>query len=318
VQSRAPEYSGSNELPPVKDAQTLAAVAGEPVPSASSAAPTGPSAAPTGPSAAPVAAPQLPGTPELAKDGSYTLTGRDIELVVDPRSGGIERLSLDGKSALFAAEPNVDGGALKAELEGSSLLLRSANGNASKRFRLDPPRRSVEITLTARNASANLGHMSIPDFHRVPSAGGLTFFPGKQLTLPLNAHPLLGDVSARPLSLDVRQSMVWFPHDQNKTTSLGEAYCDASEGWIATVNDGLLLVKAFDESTSRVVIEAAYDSVAKRHTFIEISEQAQMLDVPAGATITRTVRFFLRKLPPDIAPKPGNQELVGFVRGVIQ
>jgi hypothetical protein len=300
VQSRAPEYSGSVELTPVKDAETLAAVAGEPLPSASASA----SAAPP-PSAAPVAVPRLPGTPDLTKDGLYLFTGGGIELLVDPHSGSVVRLSLDGKSALVQPETSPDNYA--AELEGSTLILKGAAGGLTKRYRLDTARRSVEVTYTLENTTTKPFHASSTDFHRVPSSGGLTFFPGAQKLLP-----------GSTLKLNVWQPVVWFPHDQIRDTATVEASVDSTEGWVASLNDGLLLVKVFgDAPRPTIVIASAYDPATKQRPWVEIGARSSFELLP-GASATSNVRLFLRKLPTSIAAKPGNQELVGFVRGVIQ
>jgi len=304
VQSRAPEYGGSSELPPVKDPQTLAAVAGEPVPSASAPG----SAAPPVASAAPIVVPRLPGTPELAKDGLYVFTGGGIELSVEPRRGNIERLSLDGKSALASEQTGVDNDNFSAEVEGSSLLVKSADGSLSKRFRLDTARRSVEVTYTLANVSMKPTRVGALDAHRVQAAGGFTFFPGAPKLLP-----------GSTLKLNVLKPVIWFAHDQNRETTTVEAHVESSEGWVASVNDGLLLVKSLGDATKPTVgISCAFDAATKQHPWVEIVEQSQLVELAPGASTTSNVRLFLRKLPPSIAAKPGNQELVGFVRGVIQ
>lgn len=301
MQSRAPEYGGSNELPPPSNPQTLAAIAGEP---ASSAAP---SATPVAAAPPAVVVPRLPGTPELGRDGLYVFSGGGIELAVDPRSGVIARLSLEGKEALLTPEPKPKPDALSAELEGSSLVLKSALGGSSKRFRLDTARRSVEITYTVANSSAAVLRASVADFHRVPANAGLTFFPGAGKLLP-----------GSTLKLNVWQPVVWFAHDQVWDTKAVEASVDSSEGWIASVHSGLVVVKVVSDSARPLIsIAAAYDAATKQRPFIELGERGSFELLP-GAAASFNLRVFLRKLPPNMAPKSGNQELVGFVRGVIQ
>jgi hypothetical protein len=299
VQSQAPEYSGSSELLPPGNPQTLAAVAGEPVPSAAT------SAAPAPPAAPAVVLPRLPGTPDLTKDGLYSFTGGGLELAVDPRSGSVVRLSLDGKDALLPREAKPEG--YFAELEGSTLVLKGSAGGMTKRFRLDTARRSVEVTYTFVNASAAAVHASATDFHRIPSAAGLTFFPGAPKLLP-----------GSTLKLNVWQPVVWFAHDQARDTKAVEASVDSSEGWVASGYDGLLLVKVVSDSTRPLIsIASAYDGETKLRPWVEIGTSTGF-DLAPGATATCNVRLFLRKLPANLLLKSGNQELVGFVRGVIQ
>jgi len=252
-----------------------------------------------------VAVPRLPGTPDLTKEGLYVFTGGGIELSVQPRSGSIVRLALEGKEALLAPEPQPD--AFSAELEGSTLVLKGAAGGLSKRFRLDTARRSVEVTYTVTNATAVSQRASVADLHRVPSATGLSFFPGAGKLLP-----------GSTLKLNVWQPVVWLAHDQIWEPKAVEASVDSSEGWVANVHNGLVLVKVVSDAARPLVsITAAYDAATKLRPFIEIGER-NSFDLPPGASAVCNVRLFVRKLPPNLVAKSGNQELVGFVRGVIQ
>ena len=276
----------------------LAAIAGE------SVAPASNSTAPA-PSAPPMVVPRLPGTPDLTGDGLYLFTGGGIELSVDPRMGHVVRLSLDGKNVLIAPEPRP--ATYSAELEGSTLVLKAAADGATKRFRLDTARRSVEVTYTLVNATSGTLRAGALDFHRVPSAGGLTFFPGTPKLLP-----------GSTLQLNVWKPVVWFVHDQPRDPTMVEASVESSEGWVASVNDGLVVVKVVTDAAKPIIsVASGYDAATKLRPWVEIGEQTQFELLPGGS-VTSTVRLFLRKLPPTIAAKSGNQELVGFVRGIIQ
>jgi hypothetical protein len=297
VQSRAPEYGGSQGLPPVTDPRTFSAIAGEP---------TAPSSVqPTASSAAPLPVPRLPGTPDLTNEGLYSFTGGGLELLVDPRSGSAVRLTLDGKDALIAPDPKPEN--YTTELEGSTLVLKGAEGGMTKRFRLDTARRSVEITYTLVNSTSAPLHASVAAVHRVASGAGLTFFPGTPRLLP-----------GSTLKLNVWQPIVWFAHEQAREPKAVEATVESLEGWVATVNDGLILIKVVTDAAHPVVsIASAYDTATKLRPWVEVGAKSSV-DVLPRASATCNVRLFVRKLPPNLAAKPGNQELVGFVRGVIQ
>jgi hypothetical protein len=246
----------------------------------------------------------LPGTPDLNKDGQYVFTGGGIELVVDPRSGSAVRLSLDGKNALVAPDGRPDD--FSAEIEGSSLVLKGSAGR-TKRFRLDTARRAVEISYSLTNATPAALHGSALDLHRVPSDDGLTFFPGTPKLLP-----------GSTLKLNVWQPVIWFSHEQAREPKTLEASVESSEGWVASVNEGLLLVKVCNDSSKpSISIASAYATETKQRPWVEIGVHSAV-ELSPGASATSTVRLFLRKLPSGITVKPGNQELVGFVRGVIQ
>lgn len=279
----------------------LAALGGEPAPSASS------SATPPDTAAAAVSLPPLPGTPMLTEDGLYVFSGGGVELAVAPRHGGAAlRLSLDGKNLLVpptfsAPEP------LSAKLEGSTLVLKSAGGELTKRYRLDAARRTVELTYTVVNTTADTARPAASDAHRVVSGAGLSFFPGEQRLLP-----------GSTLKLNVRQPVIWFAHEQSREPKLVEAFVPAAASWVATVSDGLLLVKTFGDATkATVVVRSAYDPETKQRPWVELAERTSF-ELPPGASATWSVRWFVRKLPDTIAVKPGNPELLGFVKGVIE
>jgi hypothetical protein len=249
--------------------------------------------------------PRSPGTPELSSEGFYVFSGGGLELVIDPRSASVLRLSLEGQNALAPPASRANGYA--AELEGSTLVLKGSTDGPTKRFRLDAARRSVEVTTTLGNATTGTLVVGTVDLHRVPSAGGLTFFPGTRELLPWST-----------LRLDVRQPIVWFSHDQARDAATVEASVPSSEGWVATINAGLVMVKVVADAAKPIIsVASAYDAGTRLRPWVEIGERVQF-ELPAGATTTSTVRLFLRKLPPTIAAKSGNQELVGFVRGIIQ
>jgi hypothetical protein len=266
-----------------------------------------PSSAPATPPIAPVVVPRLPGTPELAKDGSYVLSGGGLELTVDPRSAGnARRFSLDGNDVLAgptaaSAEP------FSPEVEGSTLVLKSASGTQIKRYRLDTARRCVELSYTLLNTGNDPLRPTASELQRVSSAGGLTFFPGEARLLP-----------GSTLKLNVWQPLVWFSHEQSREPRSVEALVPSSEGWLATVRDGLISIKTFgDVNKSTIVVRSAYDAETKQRPWVEVGAQTTFELLP-GASATWNVRWFLRKLPAAIVAKAGNPELVGFVKGIIQ
>jgi hypothetical protein len=296
VKSRAPEYSEQNELAPAKDPQTLAAIAGEPVPAPSTSAAPAPPASAT-PTLPPVASalPRLPGTPEMAPDGTYVFVGAGIELVVDPkREGNAARLSLDGKNVLAAP-----GGAetpYAAEIQGSTLLLKSPDGTRSLRYRLDTGRRSVEVSFTLSNTTSEVAHGRATESHAIALPGGLTFFPNPP-----------------------QQPLVWLPHQPPRSAPPLQTTLSAGQAWVANVGDGVLFVKAYaDPSPTSLTITSAYDAKTKQRPWLEVGAQSSSFELPPGTFATWNVRWLLRHIPATIAPRAGNPELVGFVKGVIQ
>ena len=236
-----------------------------------------------------------PGTPELAADGLYVFSGGGLELLVDPkREGNAVRLTLDGKSAL--AVPVTAATVFSAEIQGNTLLLTSPDGTLSKRYRLDAGRRAIEVSYTLSNATSEVLHRQASEAHDVALAGGLTFFP--------NAP---------------KQPFAWIAHQPPRTTASVTTTLSAGQSWVASAGDGLLFVKAYvDPSPTTLSVASSYDAKTQERPWLELSAQSASFELPPGTLATWNVRWLLRHLPPGLAVKPGNQELVGFVQGVIQ
>ncbi|HEY6077234.1 MAG TPA: DUF4380 domain-containing protein [Polyangiaceae bacterium] len=331
VQSRAPEYRGTSGLPAV-DPKTLAALDPH-----ASAAPSASASAPSNP-----VPPGAAGTPTLQADGSYLLSAGGLELLVDPKRGGRAlRLSLDGKNVLAGPEllpdtygaafwpspqsdwtwpppPEIDAKPYAAELEGSVLVLKSQSSalglSVSKRYRLDGARRSVDVSYTLLNTSQQARRVAPWEIHRVPAVG-LSFYPSAGKLYPQST-----------LKLDTAPPITWFAHEQNREPRSVKAFADGAEGWLAYAREGLLLIKSFADTPAaqrapgqgEIEIYADYDVATKQHRYVELAEQGPYVELAPGSSSTWSVRWLVRKLPPGIAVKPGNQQLVGFVRGVIQ
>jgi hypothetical protein len=288
-----------------------------------------------------VALPRLPGTPELLADGSYSFSGNGLELVVDPRRGGSAvTFAIDGKNVLTnrdsspsffgsafwpsprsvgaEAPPELDHGEFVAELEGTSLVLSSAPSKQGfkvvKRYRLDTARRAVEVSYQLLNVTDRPLRVAPWEVHRVPLAGGLTFYP--------SAHKLYPQSTLR---LDAYAPVTWFTHDHFRELKRLEAFADGAEGWLAHAHDGLLLVKVFDDAAesahapgeAEIEIAIEFDPRSKDRRFVRLSQQGAYVELPPGAASVYNCRWFLRRVPAGIALRAGNPELLGFVRGVI-
>ncbi|HVY26596.1 MAG TPA: hypothetical protein VHB79_08575 [Polyangiaceae bacterium] len=237
----------------------------------------------------------MPGTPEIAADGTYVFVGAGIELVVDPKhEGNAVRLSLDGKNVLATAMGAES--AYAAEVQGSTLLLKSPDGTLSKRYRLDTARRSVEVSFTLSNSSAETTHQHASEAHAVALGGGVSFFPN----LP-------------------QQPLVWLQHQPPRAAPPLQATLSAGQSWVASAGDGILFVKAYpDPSPTSLTVTSPYDAKTKQRAWLELAAQSSSFELPPGTFATWNVRWLLRHVPAGLVLRAGNPELVGFVRGVIQ
>lgn len=231
----------------------------------------------------------------MAADGSYLFVGAGIELVVDPKhEGNAVRLSLDGKNVLAAALGAETSYA--AEIQGSTLLLKSPDGTLSKRYRLDTGRRSVEVSFTLSNTSTETTHQRASETHAVALSSGLSFFPNPP-----------------------QQPLVWLQHQPPHAAPPQQATLSAGQSWVASAGDGVLFVKAYpDPSPTSLMVTSPYDAKTKQRPWLELGAQSSSFELPPGTFATWNVRWLLRHLPAGLALRAGNPELVGFVKGVIQ
>jgi hypothetical protein len=275
----------------------------------------------------------VPGTPELA-NGVYTLAASGLELVIDPRRGGRAlRFALDGQDALLSPDlasdhapssvwpvavaskpsgriPPIAEGPCAAAIENTTLVVscdpEGYAGRLAQRYRLDAARRMVEVTYTLTNKEPITSRQHALELQRVPAAHGLTFFPSAQRLEPRST-----------LKLNVWQPLVWFSHDQSRGRADLEALAGAGESWLATVNHGLLLLRASTAEPGLISVRVRFDSATQQPQEVSLGVDGPTKPLEPGESQSWTARWYLRKLPSSIAIRAGNPELVGFGRGII-
>ena len=95
------------------------------------------------------------------------------------------------------------------------------------------------------------------------------------------------------------------------------------KGWIAHVTaQNVILIKTFPDimqsqaAMGEAEIEIYASAPAKN--YVEVENQGAISDIPAGGTLSWTVRWYLRTLPSTVMATPGNEALVSFVTQTIQ
>lgn len=325
-QSDAPEYAGSPNLP-LLGPEALTRLGAEPAPA--------PSASAAAPKAAPLIIPRLPGTPELTADG-YRLAGGGLEVLLGKQLlWQVQSITLDGQSCLVPSDrlgvwaaagsfeafdaAHVAGRATyDVTVEGSTLLVQGGpEGGAfrsSKRYRLDTARRALEITFGFENTGSEPLQLTSEQYFRVPSAGSLVFAPITK-----------GSEGAKgTLKLHAWQSLLWFaPASPIAADQWGNV--QASDGWLAAVSGRSLLAATFTDApkgeqghTLTLTTNVGRPNASAPTTDeLRVSVGGRLL-LPPGAKLSFSTRWLVRQLPANIAIKPGNAELLGFARGVMQ
>jgi len=98
-----------------------------------------------------------------------------------------------------------------------------------------------------------------------------------------------------------------------------EVLCGGTHGFLAHTARGLIYIKSFTDVPPelRAPGEAEIEIYANNR-YVEVEVQGPYSVIDPGESVSWTVRWYLRKLPPDIVPFPGNAELLSFAAGVVR
>ncbi len=272
----------------------------------------------------------------------YTFAFGDTVFAVDvAKAGRIVTFSLAGKNILTAAKDiqdnnwgstfwpspqsdwgwpppaELDPGAYTPSLSGATLSLVSRTSAAlglavTKQFSVDVDRGMVAIEYGLVNLGPHARSVAPWEITRV-AAGGLTFFPLGDGAPAKGAQDLL--------DLRIVDGVAWFAYSASSIVNDQKVFADGREGWIAHVDGDLLLVKAFPDmpaaraAPGEAEIEIYTDA---GHSYIEVENQGACVGVVPGASLTWTVRWFLRRLAPSVSVQPGSANLLSVVRGLVK
>lgn len=283
----------------------------------------------------------------VMRDGKWALDFGDVSFEVDPMVGGrITTFKLGATNLLVSATDTMNqyywGSTLwvspeatkwmqppPAELDrnpytatatDTSVTMTSAayaklGITMTKTFSVDTKLAAVVIEYKLNNTSQAAAQMAPWEVTRV-FPKGLTFFP-KGPTAPTLS------VGAT-LTTTEMNNIVWFNYDGPSITKDSKLYADAAEGWVAHVADGLVFIKSFADVTADKLAPKEGDVELYVNTdhpdikrYIEIEDQGAYGDVAAGASMTWTCTWFLRKLPAGVDATPGSAALAQFVRDTV-
>jgi hypothetical protein len=267
---------------------------------------------------------------QLIEFGPYALE-------VDPADGGrIVGFSLDGRSVVVPREESPeaygssfwpspqsdwrwppplewDRRAWKVSAGNRSLVLESDQNpklglSARQRVTADLARGAFTIEFTITNRGTASRRVAPWQNTRVRPRG-LTFYP--------SSEPTFSDSS---LKLEPVGGIIWFVHDPAAFKESQKSYSDAQEGWVAQIDAGLLFVKVFPDVPREQIAPKEGEVVLyvpEGGLFVEVEQQGPYGELAPGASSTWPLHWLVRKLPPDMAVRPGNAQLVEFVRSLV-
>jgi hypothetical protein len=179
----------------------------------------------------------------------------------------------------------------------------------TKRVSMDPrcDCAVLEHTLTNRGT---VPHKTAPWLNSRMRPGGLTLYP--------TSGPVL---AASTLNLDTSGDITFFQHDRQPRPSGMKSFADSRDGWLAHADGDLLFVQSFpdvpkeQQAPGEAEIELYVDGGGR---FVEIEQQGPYAEIPAGGSVTWTVRWYLRKIPAGVEVKAQSRALVDLVRSILR
>jgi len=113
----------------------------------------------------------------------------------------------------------------------------------------------------------------------------------------------------------------WFSYDHAKSEEWHKIFNNAKEGWLAHTNiEGYLFVKNFEVVPADMLARKQGNVevyVNKEFRYIELENHGRYTSLDPGETLKYKVRWYLTRLPSSIAPDEYSEELINFVRKLI-
>ena len=271
-------------------------------------------------------------------DGTCIVTLNDVELHIDPVTGGrINALQMEGRNFFTGKDkhetywgstfwvspqkawnspnmPTLDREPYSISIKDDRVILKSkidslTNISFQKEVSVDLSQNAFVLNYIVKNNSTTNIKFAPWEVTRV-GVNGISFFPK-------GAGNVWG--SMEPFTKN-ELGLVWFDYD---STALPEKhnkfFSDGSEGWLAHVNDSMIFIKVFDDmSLEQAAPQEAEIEVYTnpKKTYVEVEVQGPYVDLKPGNTSSWKVKWYLRKLS-GIHKNADKKTLVDFVRTTI-
>jgi hypothetical protein len=285
-------------------------------------------------------------TSRLVKEerGLYKIELGNQALGIDPSIGGrINTLTFDGKDFLTDSTVNnfnwgstfwfspqsewkwpppaeIDNKPYTVAYDHSTLIMHSpvdpkTGLEVTKRISANRRTQSFRLQYTIHNRSKKPQRVAPWEVTRVKTNGIALF--------PIGKGDRRGGLIPFTMEWD---GISWFAYHKDQLPVKGDRqlYSDGSEGWLAQINDGIVLVKKFKDvpqeknAPNEGEIEWYASPVAPGKSYVEIEHQGPYETLKPGDVMLWEVEWFLRKLPEGLKAEAGNPDIVRFIRKVIE
>ena len=277
------------------------------------------------------------------KNGLYQIRMGNQVLEIDPISGAkISALRIDGSNFLTDktvhktywgssfwispeavwdwSEKEIDDKPYSSAIQGGKVVLTSPKSVktglvVTKTFSAIKENNSFVVEYTIINESDQVKDLAPWEVTRVQTEG-IAFFP-------------FGEGSRRggllPFTVE-KDGISWYQYRAEDVPLKGnrQLYSDGSEGWLAQVNNGVILIKKFEDipfdknAPQEGEVEWYASPAVAGKSYVEIEHQGAYTHLLPGQSLTWRSEWILRKLPADIVAGVGNAKLVEYVRRIVK
>ncbi len=279
--------------------------------------------------------------PPSVSGSTYSFAVGETTFTADGPTGRVTGLSFRGKNLLIGSEVNnvtygssfwtspqtwswppaidaatfahrIDTATKRIVFDSGEVLVSGHPLSIEKRFWADAQRNAVVAEYTVTNRGSEVMRFAPWQVTRVASEG-LVFYPR-------GAADPAGQTrrgAPRPITaVTVRDGIVWYDFSGNdsQTKSVG----DGSEGWLAYVANGVLLLQSFTDIPAGAPAEGEGEIevyTAPNNTLVELEPQGAAVDLAPGATSAPwRAWWYVRAVPAGMDVSVGSKALVEWVR----
>ena len=168
---------------------------------------------------------------------------------------------------------------------------------------------ALAITYTITNNSEETKQVAPWEITRV-APQGITLYPG------------IADSFTSPFPVDAKNDVIWLDYS---TSPVQEGHSkligDATEGWIAHVNEGKIFIKIFENLEPTAFAPEEGEVEIYRHPdggYVEIEVQGRYEALDPGQSTNYNVTWLVIDLPADIPVAVGSKKLVSFIEATLK
>lgn len=271
-------------------------------------------------------------------DSAYSISFGGLQATIDVKNGGrLEAFTLNGENCLSGKNINsgnwgtsmwpspqsawgwppsqqLDNLTYSVISDSSEIVLRSQKDTKqafifTKAYKIDIKDSTLVVTYTILNDTTVAQKVAAWEISRV-APDGLTFYPSGDEAKRGQLATLTKDSS----------DVTWFQYNaETIPAGVPKLLADGKEGWLAQANNGLLLVKSFENvATNKYAPEEGEIELYANpdHSYIEIEQQGTYVELKAGEQIVYVVRYKLVKLPASVHVSAGDVDLLKIARSM--